>query len=113
MNGLKRFFLHCISSPFLSRVYGRIMRIKRPHRLARLMIRAFQRSHAVDMSRFQETPEDYSSLAEFFVRPLQENAVPPYAPGFLVSPADGRLVGMETVQKDSATQVKGLSLIHI
>lgn len=109
MNGLKRFFLHCVSSPCLSRVYGRVTGIKKPRRLARLMIRTFLRSHAVDMDRFQGTPDDYSSLAGFFVRPLHETAVPPAAPGFLVSPADGRLVGMETVQKDSATQVKGLS----
>lgn len=109
MDGLKRFFLHCISLPSLSRIYGRITRIKRPRRLARRMIRVFQRSHCIDMSRFQGTPDDYASLAEFFVRPLHETAVPPRAPQFLVSPADGRLVGIETVQKDAATQVKGLS----
>jgi len=109
MDRLKRFFLHCVSSPSLSRIYGRVTRIKRPRRLARFMIRAFQRSHSIDMDRFQGTADDYSSLAEFFVRPLDTVAFPKSVPNALVSPADGRLVGMETVNKDSAPQVKGLS----
>lgn len=109
MNRLKRFFLHCISCPCISRIYGRVTRIKRPRRLARFMIRAFLRNYPIDMSRFQGTANDYSSLAEFFVRPLHETAIPPRSFQFLVSPADGRLVGMETVEKNSATQVKGLS----
>ncbi|MBN1196565.1 MAG: phosphatidylserine decarboxylase, partial [Candidatus Aminicenantes bacterium] len=109
MDRLKRFFLHCISSPCLSRIYGRVTRIKRPRRLARFMIRAFQRSHSIDMDRFQGTADDYSSLAEFFVRPLDTAVFPKPVPDALVSPADGMLVGLETVAKDSATQVKGLT----
>jgi len=108
MDRLRGCLLRCISFPALSRLYGRLTRIRHPRRLARWMIRTFQRSHRIDMSRFQGDPDGYSSLAEFFVRPLETAALPPPAARTVISPADGRLVGMETVDADAATQVKGL-----
>lgn len=109
MDGLKRFLFCCISFPFLSRIYGCLTRVRRPRGLARFMIRAFQRGHAIDMRRFKGSPGDYSSLAEFFVRPLDMDVFPKPIPDALVSPADGILVGRETVFTDKATQVKGLT----
>lgn len=92
----------------LSRCYGRIMRLRRPRFLARWMIRLFQARYRIAMDEFQGGQEDYRSLSEFFLRPLD----PAYRPlatneGCILSPADGRLSGLERVSGDAATQVKG------
>lgn len=92
----------------LSRCYGRIMRLRRPRFLARRMIRRFQRHYGISMDGFRGGAEDYPSLADFFLRPL-DPARRPLAvdDGLLLSPADGRLSGLERVSGDAATQVKG------
>ena len=60
------------------------------------------------MAEFQGKPEDYGSLADFFLRPL-DSAKRPLAldEQFLFSPADGRLSELELIGSDRCTQVKG------
>ncbi|MCU0237487.1 MAG: archaetidylserine decarboxylase [Acidobacteria bacterium] len=92
----------------ISRLYGRIMRLRRPRWLALWMIRRFRKSYRIDMAEFQGQTDDYLSLSEFFLRPFDPCKRPlPGDPGCLLSPADGRLSELELVSEDRATQVKG------
>jgi phosphatidylserine decarboxylase len=92
----------------LSRVYGRIVRLRRPRFLARWLIRRFQRHYGIAMDGFRGAAQDYPSLADFFLRPLDPGKRPlPVDPSCLLSPADGRLSELELVTGDAATQVKG------
>ncbi len=105
---LGRAVLAALSWIPLSRGYGRIMRLRRPRFLARWMIRRFQRHYGISMDGFRGGPDDYPSLADFFLRPLDPARRPLAAgDGLLLSPADGRLSGLERVFGDAATQVKG------
>ncbi|MBN2345468.1 MAG: phosphatidylserine decarboxylase [Candidatus Aminicenantes bacterium] len=105
-----RMLLACISWPMLSRLWGRLTRLRRPRFLARWMIRAFQKRHRIAMDEFQGTSGDYRTLGEFFLRPLDSRQRPlPQDGRCLLSPADGTLSELELVSEDRATQVKGWS----
>ncbi len=105
---LGRALLAPISWIPLSRLYGRLVRLQQPRWLAQRMIRGFLRRYRIDMEEFQGQAQDYRSLSEFFLRPLHPRTRPlrPDA-GAVLSPADGRLSGLELVEGDAATQVKG------
>ena len=76
----------------ISRLYGRIMRLRRPRFLALRLIRGFQKHYAISMDEFRGSAADYASLAEFFLRPLDPGKRPlPPDPACLLCPADGRL----------------------
>lgn len=112
MNNLSRLcgrlLLSCISLPALSRLWGGIMRLRRPRFLSRLMIRNFQEHYRISMDEFRGSAGDYPSLADFFLRPLDPAKRPlPGNPECLLSPADGRLCELEVIHGDRATQVKG------
>lgn len=103
-----RLLLVPISWVPLSRLYGRIVRLRRPRRLAQWMIGRFQKHYKIRMDEFRGQPGDYRSLAEFFLRPLDPARRPLLADNnFLLSPADGRLSEIELISGDRATQVKG------
>ena len=103
-----RLLLACISWPLLSRIWGRLMRLQRPRFLARGMIRRFQSHYRISMDEFLGTTDDYRSLSEFFLRPLDPAKRPlPTHKHWLLSPADGRLSELELADEDRATQVKG------
>jgi len=105
---LGRLLLVPISWVPLSRLYGRIMRLRRPRWLSLWMIRRFQKSYRIDMAEFRGKPEDYSSLAEFFLRPFNPAKRPLRGDEkFLLAPADGRVSEIELIHEDRATQVKG------
>jgi phosphatidylserine decarboxylase len=112
MNNISRLIGRALLVPIswipISRLYGRIMRLRRPRCLARAMIRRFQKHYGIRMDEFQGTASDYSSLSDFFLRPLDANIRPlPLDRQSLLSPADGRLSELELVSEDRATQVKG------
>jgi len=112
MNNISRLIGRTLLVPIswipVSRLYGRIMRLRRPRFLSRLMIRNFQKHYRISMDEFQGKPEDYGSLSDFFLRPLDpRKRALPSDPGCLLSPADGFLSELEFVDKDQATQVKG------
>ena len=105
---LGRALLVPISWVPLSRFYGRIMRLQRPLWLAQWMIRRFKKSYGIEMAEFRGRPGDYGSLAEFFLRPLDEQKRPLKTDeGCILAPADGRLSELERIAGDAATQVKG------
>jgi len=112
MNNISRLVGRALLVPIswipISRLYGRLMRLRRPRWLALWMIRRFQKSYRITMDEFQGKPEDYASLADFFLRPLDPAKRPlPADEKFLLSPADGRLSEIELIHEDRATQVKG------
>lgn len=103
-----RLLLACISWPAFSRLYGRLMHLRRPRRLAAWMIRHFQKQYRIAMDDFAGQAADYRSLGEFFLRPLDPEKRPLNRDGeCLLSPADGRLSELELTDKDQAAQVKG------
>jgi phosphatidylserine decarboxylase len=100
--------LACISLPLFSRLWGKIMRLRRPRSLARRMIGHFQGHYRISMAEFQGSPQDYLSLADFFVRPLDAQRRPlPTDEQLILSPADGIVSELELIATDCATQVKG------
>ncbi|MGE5342762.1 MAG: archaetidylserine decarboxylase [Candidatus Omnitrophota bacterium] len=108
MKILTRLFLSILSIRFFSRMYGKIVRLRRPRFLVKRAIRYFQKHYRIDMNDCKGKPEDYPSLLDFFIRELDSDKrrlVP--VPDAIVSPADGRLSEIETVYSDQATQVKG------
>ncbi|HEX7502302.1 MAG TPA: archaetidylserine decarboxylase [Acidobacteriota bacterium] len=105
-----RLFLNCLSLPAWSRLWGRLMRVRRPRSLSGLMIRGFQKHYRIGMDEFRGCAADYGSLSEFFLRPLDPDKRPlPLDPSCLLSPVDGRLSELELIGEDRATQVKGWS----
>jgi len=105
---LSRIILACISLPLLSRLWGKLMRLRRPRFLARRMIKNFKNHYQIDMDEFQGSPQDYPSLADFFVRPLNpKKRSLPVDENFILAPADGKLSELELISADCATQVKG------
>ncbi len=108
MNAVKMIFLSIASLPVFSRIWGRIVRTRFPRFLVKRIIRKYRKAYGIDMEQYRGEPDDYRSLVEFFIRPL-DPAVRPLRTEktALVSPADGRLTEVETVFEDKATQVKG------
>lgn len=103
-----RMLLTCISLPGLSRLWGKLMRLRRPRFLARAMIGRFQKHYRIVMDEFRGGAEDYRSLSEFFLRPIDPGKRPlPVDSDCLLAPADGRLSELELITTDLATQVKG------
>jgi phosphatidylserine decarboxylase len=103
-----RLLLTFISLPVLSRLWGGLMRLRRPRVLARAMIGRFQKHYRISMDEYRGAPSDYPSLADFFLRPLDGAKRPlPLDGQFLFSPSDGRLSELELVSADRCTQVKG------
>ncbi len=85
-----RIALACISLPPLSRLWGKLMRLRRPRFLARRMINNFKNHYRITMEEYAGSPLDYPSLAEFFVRPLDPQKRKLLADDqFILSPADG------------------------
>jgi len=73
----------------LARWIGALARLRLPTRLHRLVLRWYVRHYRVDLSEVAGAPEDYATLADFFVRPLEDGARPICAdPDAVVSPVD-------------------------
>ena len=84
------------------------MHLRRPRRLAGWLIRRFQGHYRIAMDDFAGDAADYRSLGDFFLRPFDPQKRPLISdPDRLLSPADGRLIELEVVDADHATQVKG------
>lgn len=94
--------------PVFSRIYGWLMRRKRPRFLVRQLIDLFKTAYRIDMDEYVGSETDYACLADFFIRPLDLEKRPllPRSDA-VVSPADGVLEALETIYEDKCTQVKG------
>jgi phosphatidylserine decarboxylase len=100
--------LACISLPRLSRLWGKLMRLRRPRFLAKKMILNFKSHYRIEMDEYRGSPLDYKSLADFFVRPFDPGKKAlPIDENFFLSPADGKISELELIHVDRASQVKG------
>jgi phosphatidylserine decarboxylase len=109
MKILIRTALSVLSIPVFSRIWGRLARIKHPGFMIQGLIKLYRDVYDIDMNEYKGQVEDYASLSEFFIRPLDPSQRPlnPIE-GFIVSPSDGVLTKVETIYEDKATQVKGI-----
>lgn len=103
-----KILLSLVSRVFVSRLYGRLARMRRPRFLVRFVIRRYAAHYRVAMDEYQGELEDYASLSDFFIRRLNPGVRPLKAdPGCFLSPADGVLVGLQGIETDRAVPVKG------
>ncbi len=104
-----KLLLIIISQPFFSRIWGRIMRIKKPKVLASFMVKTYRNIYNIDMNEYQGTLGDYSCISDFFIRKLNSDVRPlNKSKGYIVSPADGKVLPFHQNKKDKVIQVKNI-----
>ncbi len=107
---MKKLFLSLISHIPVSRAFGRLVRLRRPRCLVRLVIRCFAGFYGINMAGYRGALADYPSLLEFFIRALDPETRPLKTdPGLVLSPVDGTLASLQCIDSDRALQVKGWS----
>lgn len=89
----------------LSALFGRLTRFRFPRPITTAVIRAFASYYKVNLTECDRGIEEYSSLSEFFVRPLREG-VRTIEDG-AVSPVDGVVVEYGAIEGERILQVKG------
>jgi phosphatidylserine decarboxylase len=99
------------SSPFLSRVTGRLSDLRLPRPLLVRAIRAYARAFAVDLAEAAAPVESHATFNEFFTRRLAEGRRPVARDaGVVVSPCDSRVSVIGQLPPDGRLeQVKGSS----
>jgi phosphatidylserine decarboxylase len=82
--------------------------MRRPRIIIKPLIRLFMNVYGIRMDEYRGEVDDYRSLSDFFIRPLDpaKRTLSGDASA-IVSPADGRLTEIQTIYEDKATQVKG------
>jgi phosphatidylserine decarboxylase len=108
MKFLIKLCLPVVSLPVFSRIWGRVVRIRRPRFLVKRIIERYRKSYGIDMDEYEGETGDYHRLADFFVRKLDPEKRPLVPDdGCIVSPSDGVLTEVETIFEDKAKQIKG------
>jgi phosphatidylserine decarboxylase len=92
----------------ISRVMGRIARLRLPGTITRRAVEAFCRSYAVDMSEAEIPARGFESFDQFFTRQLKPGCRP-IDPDIvsIVSPADGLLQAAGCLEPGAVFRVKG------
>ncbi|MFH1708901.1 MAG: archaetidylserine decarboxylase [Planctomycetota bacterium] len=92
----------------LSRLTGRLARLRWPKFVKNMMIRILVRSYGVIVDEAEEPPLSYPSLLDFFIRRLKPGArlVDP-APDAIVSPVDARWMDAGPADAAAIIAVKG------
>lgn len=100
-------FQHLVPQHAVSRMVGRFAASEVPW-LKSLLIRRFIAAFGVNMDEAARKPEEYSSFNDFFTRELAAGARP-IADGsqFVVSPADGEISQLGTIEQGRIFQAKG------
>lgn len=106
---LERLAVTVSSSPWLSRVTGRLSDLRLPPAVLAPAIRTYARAYGVDLSEAELPSEAYASFNAFFTRRLRAGARPVAGgEGVVVSPSDSRLSAIGEVPADGRLeQVKG------
>jgi phosphatidylserine decarboxylase len=108
MKTIVKLFLSILSIRVFSRMYGRIVRLRRPRFIIKRLIKLFHKTYEIDMNEYEGEVGDYKSLCDFFTRRLDPRKRPLIpVENAIVSPVDGKMTEIETIFSDQATQVKG------
>jgi phosphatidylserine decarboxylase len=108
MKYLLRIFINVLAMPVFSRIWGRLARVRRPAFFVKRAIAFYRWLYGIDMDEYIEPKGGFSSLGDFFIRPLnpeRRNLVPDES--LILSPADGLFIDTELVREDKAQQIKG------
>ncbi|HQF53542.1 MAG TPA: archaetidylserine decarboxylase [Fibrobacteria bacterium] len=94
---------------FLSRLFGRVSRVRKPRLLARASIRLFHAGFPrIDLAEAKRTRRsDYESLQDFFTREIRIDART-VADSLLVSPCDGVFGQSGEIRQGTILQAKGI-----
>lgn len=94
---------------FLSRVFGRLSRVRHPRFLARTFIRAFHAGFPrIDLAEAKRTERSrYESLQDFFTREIRPDSRAVAGDG-LVSPCDGVFGQSGAIREGTVFQAKGI-----
>lgn len=94
---------------FLSRLFGRVSRVRKPRLLARASIRMFHAGFPrIDLAEAKRTRRaDYESLQDFFTREIRPDART-VADAILVSPCDGVFGQSGEIRQGTILQAKGI-----
>jgi phosphatidylserine decarboxylase len=93
----------------VSRAFGAISEIELPHNMRAIVNGGFAALAGIDTSEAAAPPAAYPSLNAYFTRKLKVGARPAqaHAPGQLVSPVDGRLTQLGSLEDATLIQAKG------
>ena len=96
-----------IKRKWFSAFYGKVQDLS----LSKGKIQEFVTNQGIDMTEAErENPEDYHSFNDFFSRKLKVGARPIASEKeILASPADGKLLAYENIDKEQVVQIKGLN----
>jgi len=109
MDTLFIFFQHILPQHLLSRLVGRLARLRHPIWLKDRLIRIFIGHFGVDMTEAENPdPACYPSFNAFFTRPLRPDARPLSAAD-VICPADGAISQLGAIQGGRIFQAKGQS----
>lgn len=100
-------YLRYVPKNHLSRAIGRLVHLRLPKPLARLVVRWFARTYQIDTDSAGKPIHEYSSIGHFFIRDLREGLRP--IESDFVSPVDGVLRNFGTVDNGRLEQIKGKS----
>lgn len=104
------FYLLLILLPknLLSRFIGRLVSIRWPRPLARVIVRGFAHIFSIDVSEAEKQIDEYGSVQEFFIRRLKPGARKlPDGANLLLSPCDGVMSETGFIKHGQLIQAKG------
>lgn len=106
MSSFRRLWLEAIPKTLLSRTTGLLTDVPLPRRLRPHVYGWFARRYGANLGEMDGRLDDFTSLSEFFTRPLVQGARP-IADAPLVWPCDGRVITSGPVVEGRIEQVKG------
>ncbi|MBN1534082.1 MAG: phosphatidylserine decarboxylase [Spirochaetes bacterium] len=99
-----------IPSRALSRIAGRLSRLRPPRRMLDCCIRRYAAYYGVDTGEMEVPPGGFSSFNQFFTRRLAEGARSVDGDGrAVVSPVDGRIDQFGGIRSGTMPQAKGIT----
>lgn len=106
MPSLRRLVLTALPKVALSRLCGLVTRMPLPRGPRRALFQWFATRYGANLDEIEGPVDQFSSLAQFFRRPLRDGARP-VADAPLVWPCDGRIVTSGALHDQRVPQVKG------